>query len=1184
MTVEATSIRSLFKQDISRNINGVIKVGQSDEESVKQELAEYVITRELDKHFHTFYDFYVSSLESPTDKTGIWISGFFGSGKSHFLKILSYLLENRSVSGRSAISFLESKVQDEMLRANIARAAREPSDVILFNIDSKADASSKGTKDAVVRVLMKVFDEMQGYFGEVPHIAQMERQLDKDGHYASFKAAFERNAGSPWVAERDGWMFHQDDIVAALEEAAGLSREAATRLLELQEAAYQLSVERFARIVDEYLDRKGPSHRVLFLVDEVGQYVGDDSDLMLNLQTVAEDLGTYCGDRAWLIVTSQEDIDSIINSRIKGNDFSKIQGRFNPRNRIALSSANTDEVIKLRLLEKTDAAQASLEAFYASHDATLRNLISFSENNAEMPVYTTPQVFVETYPFVPYQFTLLQKVFTAVRTTGASGKHLAEGERSMLDSFQVAAESLSDRPIGALAPFHLFYRSIEGFLDATVKRVIDQAKDNTRLDAFDVDLLSTLFMIRHVKEARANVENLTTLSLSSVDEDKVTLRERIGGSLKRLERETLIQRTGEEYYFLTNEEQDISREIKNTDIDDREVIDAMNEMLWNEIYPDKKFRYSTQHQYEVNRKIDDLAYGSQTHDLALNVATPYSDRYPELSEDSVAVAETMGTTEALVRLPNDPRLVDDVIEIVRTEKYIRRKRSGSLPSSVNSILQARAEESRSRKERTRQLFSDLIAEASVFASGARVEVQSRDPRAVLNEGLRSLVGNVYTKLGYVEKSYASEAEVEALLSRQEQTLDTSPESVNHLAIEDMGQWLKEQDQFQRKVTMRSLLEQFTNRPYGWSELDTLGVLAELLVRRDVEVRHQQTRTDPRQRGFIQRLRAKRKQEEYVLKPVERVSERDIQLARDLARDYFDQVNIPQNGEQLFAFFQEKLRTRQEDMGIQLAEAESKGYPCLSELRSGSALLSDLLRADSPAPFFRLLREREQDFEDHIDDYSIVAGFFGGQAAVFDKARTDLQVLDHDLRHVSDPGLLQKVERAKEILAMPSPYQFIYELPTLLDAVQQQLATLLDARKRDMRERTASLRHQLVETAGTELPAEDRERILHPLGELERDVDRATTIDAVMARGAELAPLEHQLQNELIERIDELSKGTSGASEGDGSRPAPRRIAAVSPANLLSKTILDSEEDVEEFVNKLRAHLLSQVKDNRIRIQ
>ena len=415
-------IADLFDKDIRREINGVIKVGQQDEVNLEQELSEYVVTRELDKHFQHFFERYTTALDRPTDKMGVWISGFFGSGKSHFLKILSYLLENRQVKGMKAVEYFDEKrVRDHILRGNISRSANISTDVILFNIDSKADSTSKNQKDSIVKVFQKAFDDYLGYFGTVAETAEFERTLDGRGEYEAFKQSFETVAGKAWGNCRDAWLFHQDDIVAALQSSTGMSQEAANRLVENHDRGYSLSPEKFALMVKEYVERKGNQHHVLFMVDEVGQYIGDSTALMLNLQTVVEDLGTHCYGKAWVIVTSQEAIDEITKNRVKGNDFSKIVGRFGRP--LSLSSANTDEVIKLRLLRKRGTAvETKLTELYENKKAILKNQIDFTRDCQDLPGYGSSEEFVGAYPFIPYQFTLLQKVLAQYANQGGEMK------------------------------------------------------------------------------------------------------------------------------------------------------------------------------------------------------------------------------------------------------------------------------------------------------------------------------------------------------------------------------------------------------------------------------------------------------------------------------------------------------------------------------------------------------------------------------------------------------------------------------------------------------------------------------------------------------------------------------------------------------------------------------------------
>lgn len=356
-------IEELFERDIHRPINGVVKADQLDALSVWQELDEFVVTRELNRHIHDLVAVLLSTLDSEVnaiDKNGIWVSGFFGCGKSHFIKVLSYLLENEEHEyggeHRHAVDFFKDKLDDPMLFADLKKIVSAKTDTILFNIDSKADHHRAG-RDALLWVFLKVLNEKQGYSGDHPHIAHMERHLDEKGKLERFHEVFEREAGEPWVRERDAWEFHRDGVVAALSEALGQSEDSVEKWVDGGADNFTLTVENFAKWVKRYLDSQGPDHRVMFLVDEVGQFIGNDTHLMLNLQTITEQLGTVCAGRAWVVVTSQEELDAVLGDlkSAKQHDFSKIQGRF--KTRLSLSSANVDEVIQQRLLSKNEQAR-----------------------------------------------------------------------------------------------------------------------------------------------------------------------------------------------------------------------------------------------------------------------------------------------------------------------------------------------------------------------------------------------------------------------------------------------------------------------------------------------------------------------------------------------------------------------------------------------------------------------------------------------------------------------------------------------------------------------------------------------------------------------------------------------------------------------------------------------------------
>ena len=524
-------IQSMFQKNINRDINGVIKVAQDDEQSLVQELGEYIITKELRRHFNTFFNNYSKAIDHPTEKIGVWISGFFGSGKSHFLKMLSYLLSNHEVAGRHAVDFFKDKFDDPMMYATIVRCTNIPTESILFNIDIEGPINKD--KTAVLRVFAKVFYNHLGFYGEDLKIAKLERFVDMRGKTDAFHKEFEKVNGAPWVESRASYAFFEDDIVSVLQSVLGMSETAARNWFNGEENG-DMSIKQLVEEIKEYVDSKGKDFRLLFCVDEVGQYIGDDGNLMINLQSIVEELGSKCRGKVWVMVTSQEAIDSVV--KISGDDFSKIQGRFNTR--LSLSSASVDEVIKKRILEKTSDADQLLRMVYDKEHAVLKNLFTFNEAVLDIKGYISGAEFSATYPFVPYQFIIIQKVLAEIRKHGNSGKHLSGGERSMLSGFQEAAQKVQGKDENALVPFSQFYDTVHTFLESPIRRVIDRcqtaADKHDGLEQRDVSVLKLLYLIRYIDDIKANIDNISILMVDDIRTDKITLRREIAQALERL--------------------------------------------------------------------------------------------------------------------------------------------------------------------------------------------------------------------------------------------------------------------------------------------------------------------------------------------------------------------------------------------------------------------------------------------------------------------------------------------------------------------------------------------------------------------------------------------------------------------------------------------------------------------------
>jgi hypothetical protein len=258
----------------------------------------------------------------------------------------------------------------------------------------------------------------------------------------------------------------------------------------------------------------------------------------------------------------------------------------------------------------------------------LRNQLSFRNVGMTFKQYQDTDDFCRNYPFAPYQFQLVQRIFESIRKAGATGLHLSRGERSMLEAFQSAGTAIAHHEVGVLVPLYLFYPCIESFLDTMVKKTIDQAEGNASLKPFDIEILRVLFLIRYVDEINGNIDNLTTLCIDEIDADRLALKKQIEESLMRLEKETLINRSGDNFFFLTNEERDINREVKTVDLSGSEEAKLIGEIVFDDVLKgSKKHRYqANKMDFSFNRVCDGFPYGSRVDkDLSVQLFTPLGE-------------------------------------------------------------------------------------------------------------------------------------------------------------------------------------------------------------------------------------------------------------------------------------------------------------------------------------------------------------------------------------------------------------------------------------------------------------------------------------------------------------------------------------------------------------------------------
>ena len=611
------TIKELFLKQVDRYIEGVIKA--DDERHLATEVGEYVVTTEVARGLDEFVERYLHE----TGANGVWISGFFGSGKSHLLKMLSLLLENRLLSdGNLTADLILPKIDDEDTKANLEKAIRIPSRSILFNIDQKADAIGGDHTSPILSVFVKVMNELQGYYAKQGHIAQFECDLDSRGTLEGFKTAYAQATGSSWANDLPVLETLENETFARVyADHFGTSYDEALKFFDRLRGNYKVSIESFSARVKNYIDLQGPNFRLNFFVDEVGQFIGKDSKLMLNLQTIAETLSTVCDGRAWVFVTSQADLRRVLGDLegAEAQDFSKIEARF--KTRLNLTGRDVREVIQKRLLAKQVDEPQVLTTIYDAEKENLQTLFRFGDGSVEYKNWRGSDQFCAFYPFHPYQFDLFQRAIEQLsRHDAFTGKHTSVGERSMIGVFQEVTKTLQHLEVGRLATFDLMFdgiaKSIRGDMQTSVRQAERQLDDSTA-----VRILKALFLLKWFREFKATPRNVAILLIDRSALDIQQHEKTVRDALKHLEAQSYLQRNGDCYEFLTDTEKDIEVEIKNTEVDESQVAKLLVDILYADILRDPKIRYEGNGQdYTYARKLDDQLMGRDA-DLAINLIT-----------------------------------------------------------------------------------------------------------------------------------------------------------------------------------------------------------------------------------------------------------------------------------------------------------------------------------------------------------------------------------------------------------------------------------------------------------------------------------------------------------------------------------------------------------------------------------
>ncbi|MBQ1889169.1 MAG: BREX system P-loop protein BrxC, partial [Selenomonas sp.] len=763
-----------------------------------------------------------------------------------------------------------------------------------------------------------------------------------------------------------------------------------------------------------------------------------------------------------------------------------------------------------------------------------------------------------------------------IRKHGNSGKHLSGGERSMLSGFQEAAQRIEDKDEYALAPFYLFYDTVHTFLDSSIRRVIERCEraaiDGNGIEPQDVDVLKLLYLVRYVDDVKANLDNIVILMADDIRLDKITMREQVRGSLDRLLSQNYIGRSGDTYNFLTDEEQDIQRGMKNTPVATADIVGRIAQIIFADIYTAKKFRYG-KNDFAFDQMVDGQAVGALTGGMMLRILTVATD--PTEKIELRLMAESSG--QAIVALAENP-YYESLESAMKIRKYVKQRNVAQLPKSVQDIIRDRQDEAGRYELTAAEDLKKAIVDAEFYVDGEHLEIKGGDAKGKIDQALEYLVTHVYSDLGLITKFAETDADIYKILHGEEQYIPgTEP---NRDAAAKVEKYLEIQFNQKLPTTMADVQDRFQKKPYGWREIDIAAVVAMLIYDQKVTIKYGGATIQPSDPKLPDMLRKKSEIGKTSISKRQVISTQKIREAREFLRDFFDEMDVPEDEDGLIAYIVEKFNGELDHYTKLNARYDGRKYPDQSKVQQAIALVKDVLsqQKDNTALIQRVI-DREDSLYDMHDELQEIEEFFKTRVTLFDAAVQYERTLAVDRDYIAkDEEAHQALNQIRLITMMPTGGKFRYdripELNDLMAKVKASHGKMLDAKREDLLEIVRQCMAQIHTLAGDNDAARN---ISNTADNYFTQKKQQIASYQTLALLDGLMPPIWQYKDDTVSRIEALVNPPvkpQPPQPGPGPQPQPKKevIKAIHRQAMFPAKTLKSEEEIDAYVEKIRTNM------------
>ncbi len=864
-------IRTTFATAIQERIEPVVKVADRRPGIVSGELSNLVVTPQWERYLRQVLDAYTDAADREDEQgIGIWISGFFGSGKSLLMKVLGVLLEGREIDGRPASAvFLDRLPAASPERADLTRflniCARKISTTA---VGGNLHAMLSSQNDPLALIAFKLFAGYRDYTANWPLAWAVEYQIDARGRNDLFRTTAARLGGVEWeeiAADPEFYLEHlyQAAVETLPEHFTGVAAvERAVAAVIANGITPQALVERFRRwctaqdtVAGEGGAAEGAAaegsgrrrrHKLLLQLDELGQWIaagnagsGSATDRIMQVQALAETAAIDGGGRIWIAVTAHGDVQAL-QQNVQQQYYAKIIQRFPASLRCKLSNEDISQVVEERLLRKTQPARSALEERFNERSGELADLGSVRGAQRVYPVPDAPR-FALFYPYLPWAVAAIPDVVKGIALATGRDESLTGSNRTMIGVVQgaiIETPGLLESPVGRLLALADLYDQLSSDVAIETKtdlnRIGDSVPDATR---FTVRVARALFLLGQAKYIPTTLDNVARAAADSLDVNLAALSRQVKLELERLVGAGYAKQVGDQYIFLSTQQRGFQDKVRTEQerllSQSYELIQALRDYEGEEALRFERVPLaagSSEREMPLKLEIDGRVARNPTAHVAVRVYSPLQRSLdPQISDDAaLRQRSSQDPDNILYRLAEAPGLRANLALAVATAKVADETIGSAQTTPVEKEIarQAKAEDLPALKDQVRRLLSTAVRGGQIFFRGTAYQVaDGESASAAARATLSQILPQIYTRFAEVPHRLASEAtavraalagnmsngDLQALgVYRADGTLNES-----HSLISALRGRLPLAEQDQAPAGADDLRAEFEKPPFGW---------------------------------------------------------------------------------------------------------------------------------------------------------------------------------------------------------------------------------------------------------------------------------------------------------------------------------------------------------------------------------